>query len=381
MKETPPPTTRRLFFLDVVRAYACFMMVFGHTVNDLIDPALRKTDLYLNWQHFRGLTAPTFLFVSGFAFYIATVRYWDEYLVWSKKLKHRLWRVFWLLLIGYGLHLPFANPIDFLVSTIHYEKWLSWMNVDILQCVAINLVVLHLAIFLCRTQKRFLVYIAIAMPLLFLLSPLIWNLNGRIDYPRLYSFYLGGNFPNPEKPGEFFSFFPLVPWVGFMYAGILVGHWYRTRLAADAHWHRSLFILGGVVGLFGAALYFPFLALPDSLQFPTLQAQSLWLRLSAVLILFASVCFLVRRIQSLPKVVVILGSETLTVYWMHLVLIYGSAWNAGLTTLFQDRRLSLWSCIGIFAVMFLALTGIVLLKKTIQAWLGKKSRQHRQRLA
>ena len=64
----PSSAGQRLLFVDIVRAYACVMMVFGHTFNDLLNESIRQTVLFAEWQHFRGLTAPTFLFVSGFAF-------------------------------------------------------------------------------------------------------------------------------------------------------------------------------------------------------------------------------------------------------------------------------------------------------------------------
>ncbi len=69
-----------------------------------------------------------------------------------------------LLFIGYMLHLPLSNPLQLFTTPLTATQWLSWMNVDILQCVAVNLLLLHILIALLRTRRRFLACIGIAMP-------------------------------------------------------------------------------------------------------------------------------------------------------------------------------------------------------------------------
>lgn len=349
------PAAQRLLFVDIVRAYACVMMVFGHTFNDLLDKSLRSSLLFTNWQHLRGLTAPTFLFVSGFAFYVATTRHWEDYLGWSPRLAKRLRRVLWLLLIGYALHLPFKDPRQILHLNLSPAEWASWMNVDILQCVAINLFTLHLIILVLRTQRRFVLYAAIGLPAVFLLSPLVWYLNGQAATPSFWNFYLGGNF---------YSNFPLVPWIGFHYAGILGGWWYTKRLSLDPHWHRKFFLAVLAIAAASGLLYWPYLNLPGSLQFPTLQAQSLGLRLASVVFIFAFVSWIFRKVHSVPWIIRLVGSETLTIYWMHLIIIYGSAWNFGLVYHFGGL-LSPLQCFAVFVPMFLFLTLLVVAKHWI----------------
>ncbi len=351
----PPSPARRLLFVDIVRAYACVMMVFGHTFNDLLETGLRSSLLFINWQHLRGLTAPTFLFVSGFAFYVATTRYWNDYLRWSPRLAKRLRRVLWLLLIGYALHLPFKDPRQILHLDLSPAAWASWMNVDILQCVAFNLFSLHLVILVLRTQRRFMAYVAIGLPAVFLLSSLIWFLNGQAAVPSIWNFYLGGNFG---------SYFPPVPWVGFHYAGVLGGWWYSTRLSRDPRWHHKFFLAAlGLAGA-GGVIYPAYLRLPAEFKFPTLAAHSLGLRLAAVVFIFTLISWLFRNVHSVPWVIRLVGSETLTMYWMHLIIIYGSAWNFGLVYHFGGR-LSPLQCLAVFVPMFLFLTLLVIGKHWI----------------
>jgi len=349
-------------FLDIVRAYACFMMVFGHTFNELVNDSIRATEAFRFWQHLRGLTAPTFLFVSGFAFYIATTRYWDQYLSWSPRLRKRLRRVFWLLVIGYGLHFPFKNPIHIFGATLSPEQWLSFMGVDILQCVGRNLLLLHGLILLLGTQRRFILYLAVALPAIFLLSPLVWYLNGLADPPRLWNFYLGGNFN---------SYFPLVPWVGFHYAGILGGFLYRNFLARAPHWPRWFLLASLGRGVAGSGLYVLYSGLPSWLKFNTLQAQSLPWRLGAVLFIFSLISLLCHRIRAVPRFITIIGSETLTVYWLHLVIIFGSAWNLGLVLHYRNS-LNVWQALAVFFPMFLFLAVIVIAKVRLLEWWNRR---------
>lgn len=355
-----PPGARgqRLVFLDIVRAYACFMMVFGHTFNELVNASIRASDAFRYWQHLRGLTAPIFLFVSGFAFYIATTRYWDHYLAWTPRLRKRLVRVFWLLVIGYGLHFPFKNPFHIFGATLTPGQWSSFMGVDILQCVAINLLLLHGLILLLGTQRRFIVYLAIAMPAVFLLSPWLWRLNGLAETPRLWNFYLGGNFN---------SFFPLVPWIGFHYAGILGGFLYRNYLAKVPNWPKWFLLASLALGVAGSGLYVFYLSFPASLKFNTLQAQSLPWRLGMVLFIFSFISLLCQRVKSVPRFITIIGSETLTVYWLHLVIIFGSAWNLGLVIHYR-HALNVWQALAVFFPMFAFLAVIVILKVRFLEW-------------
>jgi len=356
MSTTTATANHRIVFLDIARAYACIMMIFGHTFESVLDKALRSGAIFTTWDHWRGLTAPTFLFISGFAFFIATVRYWDQYTRWSPRLAKRLRRVGLLLAIAYLLHMPLSNPLRFLESGLTYTQWFSWMRVDILHCIAVNLLLLHLLIFLFRRQRAFLFFIALAMPLTFLLSPFIWFLNGTVSEPSVWNFYLGANFR---------SQFPLIPWIGFMFAGILAGHGYNAWLKNRPRWPLILLAAAGGMLLFGFFIESLYSELPAHFRFRSLQAQTLWLRLGVVMIIVSVIALLVRRVRSIPDVVSLIGRETLTLYWMHLIVVYGSPWNKGLVQIF-GRTLAPWQCLLIFVVLFAVLLGIVLLKERLK---------------
>jgi uncharacterized membrane protein len=356
MSAQSPTAKNRIVFLDIARAYACVMMIFGHTFESVLDKGLRVGPLFTAWDHWRGLTAPTFLFISGFAFFIATTRYWDSYTRWSPRLFKRLRRVGLLLVIAYLLHMPVSSPLRLLQEGLTYKQWFAWMRVDILHCIAVNLLLLHILILLVRSKRAFMFLIALAMPLIFLLSPFIWFLNGTVSEPSVWNFYLGANFR---------SQFPLIPWVGFMFAGILAGQWYSAWLKDRLRW--PLIFLGTSFGmlLFGLAIEMLYRQLPAHFRFHSLQAQTLWLRLAVVMIIVSIIAMLVKRLSTIPDVISLIGRETLTLYWMHLIVVYGSPLNKGLVQTI-GRTLPPWQCLLIFIVLFSGLLGIVLLKERVK---------------
>ena len=60
----------RIVFLDVVRAFAILMMLQGHFVDTMLDPAYRDNSnwIYYSWSFMRGITAPVFFSVPVWVF-------------------------------------------------------------------------------------------------------------------------------------------------------------------------------------------------------------------------------------------------------------------------------------------------------------------------
>ena len=61
-------SVQRLYYIDAIRAWAILMMLQGHFIDGLLDPAFRdkENELFSWWLYFRGITAPVFFTVSGF---------------------------------------------------------------------------------------------------------------------------------------------------------------------------------------------------------------------------------------------------------------------------------------------------------------------------
>ena len=62
--------SKRLYFIDIIRAFAILMMLQGHFINTLLADSYKDINAipYAVWSYFRGITAPTFFTISGLIF-------------------------------------------------------------------------------------------------------------------------------------------------------------------------------------------------------------------------------------------------------------------------------------------------------------------------
>ena len=96
--------SKRLFFIDAIRAWAILMMLQGHFIDGLLDTVFRNPEgtFYSIWLYFRGITAPVFFTVSGFIFTYLLIKSQDS--GWqNSRVKKGLKRGLQLLLIGLSL--------------------------------------------------------------------------------------------------------------------------------------------------------------------------------------------------------------------------------------------------------------------------------------
>ncbi|HSQ76692.1 MAG TPA: heparan-alpha-glucosaminide N-acetyltransferase domain-containing protein, partial [Bacteroidota bacterium] len=102
-------TTQRVQSLDFMRGFAVIVMVIGHSIDSVLSPAARTTDLFRVYDGLRGFTAPLFLFISGFAFSVVVLKRWDAYVAFGAPARRRLTKMIMLLGLGYALHFPFFS--------------------------------------------------------------------------------------------------------------------------------------------------------------------------------------------------------------------------------------------------------------------------------
>ena len=152
-----------------------------------------------------------------------------------------------------------------------------------------------------------------------------------------------------------------------MYGGILAANCHHTRLKDRENWHGPFFLAGLVVLAVGLPFYWLYPKLPSELIFRSLAAYSLWLRLGCVVLIFTGISALARKVRSVPWIIRLVGSETLTIYWLHLLIIYGSSWNVGLVRHF-GRSLSVPQAFAVFVPMFLSLVLLVVAKDKFLRW-------------
>ena len=84
-------------------------MIQGHVFDALLSPQVKSASWYYIHDFFHGFIAPMFLFASGVAFGVATIRSWDQHIAWGERVQRRVWKFLALMAIGYALHLPYFS--------------------------------------------------------------------------------------------------------------------------------------------------------------------------------------------------------------------------------------------------------------------------------
>jgi len=319
--------SKRIVLLDVMRAWAVFMMIQGHTIDALLSNSYYSGDslLFNIWQINRGLTAPIFLFGSGFAYVIATFRKMDGggKLPASVIFKRLRW-IGVLFLIGSLMHLP-AGTISSMFS-LSPESWERFFHVDVLRLMSVTLLGMFTLFMLARNRRR-LFTSALSIGLGFILiAPLIYQFDWASFTPLWFAAWM------TTATG---SWFPVFPFAGYMFLGAagaaLYLKWQEEGRAA---------MLPKYYFIAGAVLFLAFFVPREFIGWKITHlgaSSSIWLsfsRLSLVLLLWAGVGMLLQYVKNVPRIIQIAGQHTLFIYVSHIVVLYGSAWMPGLRQTF-----------------------------------------------
>jgi uncharacterized membrane protein len=341
-------TSRRVLFVDLGRAVAVLFMIQGHTIAVLLGPEYQGGAVFNFWLYLRGLTSCAFLILSGFSFSLATDRHWADYQAATPRLRRRLMRFGIFLLLGYAMRIP-VRPLS-KIGQISAEQWQAFTAVDILQIVAITLASLQLLAWLAGTRRRLAVGALAACAAVVLLTPLAWKVDWTSLLPVVAASYMSA------ATG---SIFPLFPWAAYILFGAALGAWFvsdgRSHASGDG---SRLFLLAGA-SMIGAAVVLNRVPLSPygDIEFWATSPNLFLMKAGSVLLLLAPAVWLTKSRAALPRLVSVLSRESLTIYFVHVCILYGSIWNDGL---FQTigPRLGLLPTIGWILFLLVAMSGL-----------------------
>ena len=150
------PTSRapRFHFVDLLRGWAVLIMIETHVVNALILPEHKLEFPHKILTFINGLVAPTFLFCAGFALAISLKRKWNDFAPSARPYWRYIARLLFILIVGYSLHLPFFS-LSKLMALNDPQAWLPFYQADILQTIAVTLLLLALVVGMIRNEKVF----------------------------------------------------------------------------------------------------------------------------------------------------------------------------------------------------------------------------------
>ena len=317
-----PVTKKRIEFIDLLRGWAVIVMIQTHVFNATLVPALTET-WFFNWVRFiDGLVAPSFLFASGMAYAVTTRRKLNDYLSFGTPLFRQFGRLLFVLLVGYGLHIPKFNYYH-----LRYEAgalaWQAFWQVDVLQCIAVSLIFLQVMLLVLRSERRlYMTMIGVTIAVV-VATPIAWGIDFWNTVPVPVASYLNG---------LHYSLFPVFPWSAFLFAGALCGYFYlkaKDAGGADAGaasvagmMRKTSWVAAGIIAF--SFLLHPLAAMVYPVYGYWLSPSFYLLRLGLVLFLCVAMYQYEKRRGVSPRSVVsLMGRESLLVYTVHLMLVYG----------------------------------------------------------
>ncbi|HCY77186.1 MAG TPA: hypothetical protein DHV28_14800 [Ignavibacteriales bacterium] len=343
----------RIIFIDLMRAFAVIQMVQGHTVDALLSPDFRSDQfpIYFLWNFMRGMTAPIFMFSAGTVF-TYLFRLVDEPFAANPRVKKGFLRFLLLVSIGYILRYPTYKVIDF--SNVTTDQWNIFLAVDVLQLIGFGLLfVLICALIAEKLKISDTVVFTFFTLFFFIATPYFSKINWLEYFPQPIAGYFY------DRTG---SLFPLFPWAGYVvFGGVLGSYLAKNPLVFKS----NKFSLN--LALFGAALiivsevsilisnkFFGYFPVTSSYNIETII-----FRLGFVLVLNSLVSYISQKMESIPKIIILFGRNTLLIYIVHLIFLYGSAWNPGLVMLFGNS-LKVPETV-FFAILMLALMTLMVI--------------------
>ena len=305
-KKIESKVKERLLFIDLYRGWAIMVMIETHIVNQFLSAYYSKGVFIHFLNFFNGMVAPSFLFISGFSFFISLSRKIDV----IKTLK----KVFFVWGIAYALHLPYYS-LKKVFFELNNTQYLDFIQADVLHCMAVGWLLLLAAKLLIKDEKAFTVFLWIAGAGFVLAAPFIW----KIDFGQFLPLPIAAYFNSKYR-----SMFPIFPWLGFMFAGALAAHYFfkAKNLVKDNRYMHYLTFTGA--GLFVISL------LIFLIPFSFFGLKSDWgakpyffaARLGLALLFLSAMYFYEKHYSVKSRIMLFASREALGIYVWHLMFMY-----------------------------------------------------------
>lgn len=357
---------KRYHFVDLLRGWAVFVMIETHVVNALLLPAIKDQTFFKVLTFFNGLVAPTFLFCAGFGLSISLSKKWDQFIRFEKPFWRYLQRLGFILVVGYSLHMPFFS-LGKLLELRDQASWISFYQIDILQTISLTLAFLVLLAVAARKEPVFLLAAAVIGTFVVFSAPVVRPL----DYSG-WSAWIRPLFTTAYK-----SQFPLFPWSSFLIAGMLIGYLFVKKDAEEggASFMKRLGLLS-IAGIAAALLFevIPFGLYPGH-DFWMASPEFFFVRLGLVtLFLYGLWKFGEKKSLSGRSVFSLFGQESLIVYVVHLLIVYGYTYPWSFVRHFGPN-LDYAGCLGLFLLLAAGMYALAYFWHLLKEWNAKVAKR------
>ena len=309
-------------------------------------PQLTKTGWFGILNFINGMVAPSFLFVSGAAFTFSIINSKNELRKFGKSFWRKARRIFLIAAAGYSLHFPHFY-LSGLIHKTPNQQLIVFYNVDILQCIAIGLLLLLMLRIIFKNDKLFNFTLWGLLIFVVFSSPLVWS----IDFGKSIPLFLAAYF-NP-KVG---SLFPVFPWISFMLAGAQSSNYYlRYRNAGrEKVFFVNLFAIAS--GFIFSGHFFLSSLFPESIRLIRPNPLFFLERLGYVLLALI-LCWYYERNRGIKNIFILdFSRESLLVYWLHLILIYGAFLSGRSIAQIINQSFNVFECTIITILLIILMT-------------------------
>lgn len=348
INQIAPKPKVRLKFIDMARSVAILLMLEGHFVDDSLIMAARdeSNTIYSIWHFMRSFTAPIFLTVTGLIFVYLLLKNRDESWIRNIRIKKGFKRVLELFFWGYMV---------------------QWYAFHVLECIAVGILSILIIYGIYKLIKvvPLWIYFFVAGVTLFSLYPTVQEMPHKMAWPESVWHAVLDALNRDQTPQ---IQFPTVPFVAYTMFGAMIG-----ALLHDFHGQVKKMYFPAIFTIVGAAFFFfstnilegfdyVLAAMFDSYTYE-LVAQNWLYKTVGMVLMELSILMFIDNIWGHKingnSLFLKIGQNTLTIYVLHMVLLYGSISGLGLKREFH-QALGPWT-VAFGAVGFM-LVFVILIK-------------------
>jgi uncharacterized membrane protein len=350
----------RLGFIDAARSLAIILMLQGHFISLTFEDykVMARGAIYDGgsgniffdaWFLLRGFTAPLFFSITGLVFTYLLLKekekpFWQQIRV-RKGIKRGAQVVLW----GYILQLNYRNLDYYLRGNIN-DRFFTF---HVLQSIGTALFALILLYAISRAFKRFKIYVLffIVASLIIATTPFFVAM-GDNYFPSWAPQIIQNMFRGPN------SVFPIFPWFGYVLLGGCVG--------ALLHEHKHLLtekwtpLKYATIGIGFCLFVVGLVHLIDYIFEPAIDFTTIGIRFghfSVVLTLLTGLLYLERSGKIRIPFFIEMGKNTLNIYIIHAMLLYGALIGIGIKT-FINKSISFPQAV-FGAILFILFFGVM----------------------
>ncbi|MBC9813702.1 DUF1624 domain-containing protein [Crocinitomicaceae bacterium CZZ-1] len=334
--ELPLAKKPRLMFIDMARSIAILLMLEGHFVDDSLMLEYRDLNnpIYATWLYIRGFTSPIFLTVTGLVFIYLLLGKREEPYFSNLRVKKGFKRSLELLFWGFAL---------------------QYYAFHVLQCIGVGIfsILILFGIYKLIRVIPLWIYYFVAGTLLFGFNLYLDQLPEFGVWPENAPYVIQNMFHGPGHR----AIFPIVPWMGYTMYGAMLGSLLHDFKEQVKTWRAPLITItiGFIFYLFSKQILEgldQLIGSPFVLNLGIL--DWLYMRFGMVLIALSSLMIIEKLIGDIkPNLFIKVGQNTLTIYIIHMMVLYGSLTGFGLNRLFH-HRLNPWQ-VTLGALLFILL--------------------------